>query len=88
MSTRTVAVMMDALGKAAQMLEVPRKGLWPLIPGVTNGMLDDWEDLHEQQVEDDIARDPRMQQVKAAAGQKAPANVAQTRPPRGNGNGS
>jgi hypothetical protein len=89
MSTRTVAVMMDALGKAAQMLEVPRKGLWPLIPGVTNGMLDDWEELHEQQVEDDMARDPRMQQAAAAGAQKIPtANVAQKKPLSGNGNGS
>jgi hypothetical protein len=62
-STKTIAVQMDALGKAAQMLEVPRKGLWPLIPGVTSGMLDDWDDLHEKQVQDDMERDPRMLQA-------------------------
>lgn len=86
MTTKTVAVMMDALGKAAQMLEVPRKGLWPMIPGVTKGMLDDWEDLHEDQVEDDMARDPRMQQATAAGAQVKTANVAQ-RKPVVNGNG-
>lgn len=86
MSTRTVAVMMDALGKAAQMLDVPRKGLWPLIPGVTNGMLDDWDELHEEQIVEDEARDPRMQQAKAAGAQKIPtANAAQKKPLSGNG---
>jgi hypothetical protein len=69
-TTKTVAVMMDALGKAAQMLDVPRKGLWPLIPGVTNGMLDDWDQLHEQQVQDDMERDPRLIQAQASASQK------------------
>lgn len=68
-STKTVAVMMDALGKAAQMLDVPRKGLWPMIPGVTNGMLDDWDVLHEQQVQDQQAVDPRLIQATAAKGQ-------------------
>lgn len=68
-STKTVAVMMDALGKAAQMLDVPRKGLWPMIPGVTNGMLDDWEVLHEQQLQDMQSVDPRLIQATAAKGQ-------------------
>lgn len=81
MSTRTVAVMMDALGKAAQMLDVPRKGLWPMIPGVTNGMLDDWDELHKQQVQDMLEMDPLMQQGRAAGAQKVPAaNVAQKKP--------
>jgi hypothetical protein len=52
------------------MLDVPRKGLWPLIPGVTNGMLDDWDQLHEQQVQDDMERDPRLIQAQASASQK------------------
>ena len=92
MSTRTVAVMMDALGKAAQMLDVPRKGLWPMIPGVTNGMLDDWDELHEQQVQDDMERDPRLIQAQASASQKisgAPKptspNGTQKKPVSGNG---
>lgn len=81
MTTKTIAVMMDALGKAAQMLEVPRKGLWPLIPGVTKGMLDDWDEMHDDQVEEDAVRDPRLQQAKAAAAQGGSnANLAQTKP--------
>lgn len=87
MTTKTVAVMMDALGKAAQMLDVPRKGLWPMIPGVTKGMLDDWDVLHEEQVQDDMERDPRMQQANAANAQAGSnANLAQKKPVT-NGNG-
>jgi Phage portal protein, SPP1 Gp6-like len=83
-TTKTVAVMMDALGKAATMLDVPRKGLWPMIPGVTNGMLDDWDELHEEQIEEDQTRDPRFQQAAAAGAQRipkpAPAGGTQPRP--------
>jgi hypothetical protein len=79
-STKTIAVMMDALGKAAQMLDVPRKGLWPMIPGVTNGMLDDWDVLHEQQVEDMQATDPRLIQATAAKGQNVSGAPKPTSP--------
>jgi len=79
-TTKTVAVMMDALGKAAQMLDVPRKGLWPLIPGVTNGMLDDWDQLHEEQVEEDEARDIKLQQATAARAQRTAGQTAQKKP--------
>ncbi len=95
-TTKTIAVMMDALGKAAQMLDVPRKGLWPMIPGVTNGMLDDWDVLHDQQVEDALAMDVLANQATAARAQKvssgsngsngsngpkpAPANGTQPKP--------
>jgi hypothetical protein len=81
-TTKTVAVMMDALGKAAQMLDVPRKGLWPLIPGVTNGMLDDWDQLHEEQVQEDEARNIKLQQATAARAQRVPApgQTAQKKP--------
>lgn len=87
MTTKTVAVMMDALGKAAQMLDVPRKGLWPMIPGVTNGMLDDWEVLHEEQVQDMMQMDPLAQQGQAARSQAGSnQNLAQKKPVT-NGNG-
>lgn len=92
MSTRTVAVMMDALGKAAQMLDVPRKGLWPMIPGVTNGMLDDWDTLHEQQVQDMMEMDPLAAQGRAAGAQKVgpkptSPNGTQKKPLSGNAGG-
>lgn len=87
-STKTVAVTLDALGKAAQMLDVPRKGLWPMIPGVTNGMLDDWDQLHEQQIQDMQEMNPVQQQQTAANAQRmSNANVAQQKPAVANGPG-
>lgn len=92
-STKTIAVMMDALGKAAQMLDVPRKGLWPMIPGVSNGMLDDWEKLHEEQIQDQQELDARLIQstaarAQSAAGAKKPTSPNGTQPkPVVNGNG-
>lgn len=83
MSTKAMGVTMDGLGKAAQMLEAPKKGLWPLIPGVTKGMLDDWNTLHEQEVQDAMAMDPGVMQATAAAAQK-PAKA----PVSANGNTS
>jgi hypothetical protein len=70
MTTKTVAVMMDALGKAATMLDVPRKGLWPMIPGVTNGQLDDWDVLHEEQIQEMQEQDVKLAQATAARAQK------------------
>lgn len=83
MSTRTVAVMMDALGKASQMLDVPRKGLWPLIPGVTNGMLDDWEQLHQQQIKDDLEQAKELAKATAAAIPKPAENTPKPTSPNG-----
>jgi hypothetical protein len=35
----------DALGKAAQMLGIPPRGLWHRIPGVTDQELASWESM-------------------------------------------
>lgn len=45
MESRSLGVTADALGKMAEMLDIPRKGLWPRIPGVTQNELDAWSDL-------------------------------------------
>lgn len=47
-SIRSMASAADALGKIAQMLGVPPRGLWPLIPGVTESQLAEWRALAEQ----------------------------------------
>jgi hypothetical protein len=41
-SIRSMSQAVDALGKAAQMLQVPVRALWPLIPGVTKDDVNDW----------------------------------------------
>ena len=89
MTTKTIAVMMDALGKASTMLGVPRKGLWPMIPGVTNGQLNDWDELYEEQVQEDMERDPRLAQAGAAGREQGrpkptPAAGTQKKPVSGN----
>jgi hypothetical protein len=51
-------------------------------------MLDDWDELHKQQVQDMLEMDPLAQQGAAVAAQKVPAktaaaNVAQKKPLNG-----
>jgi hypothetical protein len=47
-SIRSMATAADALGKMATMLGVPPKGLWPLIPGVSRTMIEEWTHMAEQ----------------------------------------
>ncbi|MCG8926643.1 phage portal protein [Lentzea sp. CC55] len=49
MEQRSLAQSADALGKLADQLHVPKRGLWRRIPGVTQNEIDDWEDLREQE---------------------------------------
>ncbi|XVV02772.1 phage portal protein [Actinosynnema sp. CA-248983] len=49
MEQRSLAQSADALGKLAEQLNVPRRGLWRRIPGVTQNEIDDWEDLREEE---------------------------------------
>ena len=41
----------DALGKMAESLGIPRRGLWALLPGVTQQQLTEWETLLEEEGE-------------------------------------
>lgn len=45
---RSLASTVDALGKIAQMLQVPVEGLWERIPGVTDGDVERWRELRGQ----------------------------------------
>lgn len=44
MSPRSMSQAVDALGKAAQTLDVPPEHLWHLIPGLTKSDVDEWRD--------------------------------------------
>jgi len=46
LEAQSMAKTADALLKLTQ-IGIPSKGLWPLVPGVTQTMLDDWADLYE-----------------------------------------
>lgn len=48
MDVRSLSQAVDALGKAAQMLNVPVQALWGRIPGVTKSDVDEWKQLANQ----------------------------------------
>lgn len=52
MESKAFGATLDGLGKAADMLQAPKRGLWAKIPGMTSGDLADWEALHEQEKTD------------------------------------
>lgn len=54
LTTKAFSAVLDGLGKMVQMLGVPRRGAWAMVPGVTAGDLKDWERLHEEE-QDDLA---------------------------------
>ena len=54
MSSKAFGATMDGLGKAADMLGMPKRALWSMMPGVTSGDLQDMEALHEQELTDEI----------------------------------
>ena len=65
----------DGLGKFAESLDIPKKGLWSRVPGVTRQELDEWGKLR---VEED--RDAQLLAefaVKSAAAQKATQQAPQ-----------
>lgn len=45
MEQRSIAQYGDALGKFADSLEIPKRGLWRRVPGVTATELEQWEEL-------------------------------------------
>lgn len=55
MESRSLAQSADALGKLAEALEIPKRGLWKRVPDVTQNELAEWAELRE---EDDL--DGRM----------------------------
>ena len=54
MSDHTLAAVVDALGKAAQMLDVPKKSLWHRYPGVTPGEVQEWHEAYDEQKLDEM----------------------------------
>ena len=65
----------DGLGKFAEALEIPRRGLWHRVPDVSQGELDEWERLYE---EDQAQRKAEAQLAQAVSSTGAGAQ----RPPR------
>lgn len=47
MESRSLAQAADALGKLADQLGIPKRGLWKRVPGVTQTEYEDWEQMAE-----------------------------------------
>ena len=62
MEGRSLAQSADALGKMREQLEIPVRGLWKRVPGVTKRELEDWEQMRE----DDDAQGQLASSIKRA----------------------
>ncbi|USH44593.1 portal protein [Streptomyces phage BroPlease] len=49
MESRSLAQAADALGKLAEQLGIPKRGLWKRVPGVTQTEYEDWVDMAEDE---------------------------------------
>lgn len=49
MESRSLAQAADALGKLAEQLGIPRRGLWKRVPGVTQTEYEDWVEMAEDE---------------------------------------
>lgn len=49
LESRSMGQAGDALGKLAESLGIPKRGLWARVPGVTSNELAHWEDLREEE---------------------------------------
>lgn len=74
MESKSFAAVMDGLGKAAEMLDVPRRGLWSFIPGLTSGDIQDLERLR-----DDMGTEEVMDAMNPTAASTRERRTAVTR---------
>lgn len=51
MEARSMAQISDALGKLRESLDIPGRGLWSRVPGVTQGEITEWARLKEEEDE-------------------------------------
>jgi hypothetical protein len=78
-SIRSLAQSVDALGKAATMLQIPLTALWGRIPGVEKSDVEEWIELAEQ-------HDP-INQLSAQLNRQAAADVPPPADPNPSGSG-
>jgi hypothetical protein len=57
MSDNTLGAVVDALGKGAQMLDIPKRSLWRRFPGVTHSELLEWEETYEEEFAERMMQD-------------------------------
>lgn len=76
MADHTMAAVVDSLGKAAQLLEIPKRSLWHRFPGVTQGEVMEWEKAADERAlvssEDLDGVDGALQRESASAATPTP----------------
>lgn len=73
---RSLAQTVDAYGKLVAQLDVPPRGLWDKIPGVTSSDTARWERLATEKREEDLQIEAVLADIKASAdGDNAPNQV-------------
>lgn len=71
------AATVDGLGKLVQMVGVPGRAVWPMVPDTTSGQLEEWETLADEQNEE-LAYGPAAGPGASAAREyRAPTSHAQ-----------
>ncbi|WP_394615891.1 phage portal protein [Lentzea sp. JNUCC 0626] len=73
MESRSLAQSADALGKLAEALEIPKRGLWRRVPDVTQNEIDSWEQMRE----DDDAELQLAQSIRRATPDPSETNSPQ-----------
>jgi hypothetical protein len=76
MELKSLAQSADGLGKLAESLDIPKRGLWTRVPGVTRNELDEWERLREE----DDAELQLAQSIRRATPDSAIPNAATLAP--------
>lgn len=71
----------DALGKLVQMVGIPSRAVWAMVPGVTSGQLEDWEELKQDEVDEamlGLTSDPANAAAREYRPQPSHAQLDQT----------
>ena len=70
MEMKSLGAVADGLGKMAEQLGIPRRGLWPRVPNVTRQELEDWARILKEDSPEDRMADAL---IRATPGGDAPA---------------
>lgn len=76
MTSRAMSQVVDALGKGAQMMNIPPQALWSRFPGVTGGELRRWEEMFKENQMDHMAGPEASLNRSISPGNRAWANSA------------
>lgn len=79
MSAKTLAGTLDALGKGAQMLDIPKRGLWSRFPGATDSDIERWKEMADEDAKAAAEADPVLAYERTIRRNTASSGPAPTR---------